>query len=111
VKDLVVRSVEGLTSDNISVTLFPAHVTLALPTLAPMTRFFGATVESSGASRLWIVFALPWLLVAALLVMLLHAARMRELLGKFLGSRSRRGISQEIDALDTETSTASRRGG
>ena len=111
VKDLVVRSLEGLSADNVAVTLFPAHVTLALPAPAPVTRFFGTVVESSSASNLWIVFALPWLLVAALLVMLLHATRIRELLAKFLESRSRNTDAQELNFDDTETSKASRRVG
>jgi type III secretion protein J len=112
VKELVVRSVEGLTADNIAVSLFPARVSLALPAQVPaMTHFFGASVESSSASKLWIVFALPWLLVAALLVMLVHATRVRELLVRFLGSRSGRRNAQGIDPAGSEISTARRRVG
>lgn len=74
VKDLVVRSIEGLGPDNVAVSLFPARTTVATGTQIPLSKFFGATVASSSTTTLWILLAIPWLLVAAMLVMLLHAS-------------------------------------
>jgi len=74
VKDLVVRSIEGLGPDNVAVSLFPARTTVAAGTQVPLTKFFGATVASSSTTNLWVLLAIPWLLVAAMLVMLLHAS-------------------------------------
>lgn len=78
VKDLVVRSVEGLTPDNVSVTLFPSMVTSSLPAQVPVTRFLGALVSASSLPVLrWMVFA-PWIAVAILLVLLARATAIRQ---------------------------------
>jgi type III secretion protein J len=111
VKDLVVRSVEGLTADNVAVTLFPARVMLSVPSQVPVAHFFGATVDPSGTTRLWIVFALPWLLIAALLVMLLHAVRIREMLTRAVAPSAPRRAVTELGSVDAERTGASRRVG
>jgi type III secretion protein J len=78
VKDLVVRSVEGLTPDNVSVTLFPSMVTSAVPAQVPVTRFLGALVSASSLPKLrWMVFA-PWVAVVILLVLLARATAIRQ---------------------------------
>ncbi|HSD37142.1 MAG TPA: type III secretion inner membrane ring lipoprotein SctJ [Rhodocyclaceae bacterium] len=78
VKDLVVRSVEGLTPDNVSVTLFPSMVTSAVPAQVPVTRFLGTLVSASSLPSLrWMVFA-PWVAVAILLVLLARATAIRQ---------------------------------
>jgi type III secretion protein J len=89
VKDLVVRSVEGLSVDSVSVSLFPARATLNPPPQLPVTRFFGALVASSSVTTLWILLGVPWVLVAALVVLLLHAARVREVLAGVASARRR----------------------
>jgi type III secretion protein J len=99
VKDLVVRSVEGVTGESISVSLFPARATLTPPAQVPVTRFFGALVAASSMPLLWILFAVPWLLVAALIVMLLHAARIRDAIAGVMQAR-RRGASAAEETLD-----------
>lgn len=88
VKELVVRSIEGLSSETVSVTLFPARATLTAPAQLPVTQFFGALVASSSVSTLWLVFAVPWIIVAALIVLLVHAARVRELLHGLMERRT-----------------------
>jgi type III secretion protein J len=87
VKDLVVRSIEGLGPDNVSVSLFPARGAVTAGTQIPLTKFFGATVASSSTTTLWILLAVPWLLVAAMLVMLLHASTVGSGLARLLGGR------------------------
>lgn len=77
VKDLVVRSVEGLTGEGVSVSLFPARATITPPAQVPVTRFFGALVASRSIATLWIIFTIPWVLVALLIVLLLHASGIR----------------------------------
>lgn len=78
VKDLVVRSVEGLTPENVSVTLFPSMVTSAVPAQVPITRFLGALVSASSLPSLrWMVFA-PWVVVAVLLGLLARATAIRQ---------------------------------
>ncbi len=78
VKDLVVRSVEGLTPDNVSVTLFPSMVTSSLPAQVPVTRFLGTLVSASSLTALrWLVFA-PWIAVVLLLVLLARATAIRQ---------------------------------
>jgi type III secretion protein J len=90
VKDLVVRSIEGLGPDNVSVSLFPARSTVTTGTQIPLTKFFGATVASSSTTILWILLAIPWLLVAAMLVMLLHASAVGSGFTRLLGGRKTR---------------------
>lgn len=78
VKDLVVRSVEGLTPDNVSVTLFPSMVTSSVPSQVPVTRFLGTLVSASAVPALrWMVFA-PWVVVLVLLVLLARATAIRQ---------------------------------
>lgn len=103
VKDLVVRSVEGLTVDSVSVSLFPARATLTAPAQVPVTRFFGALVASSSLTTLWILFTIPWVLVAALIVMLLHAARLRETLAGVAAKR------RDVAKADIEVDSSGRR--
>jgi type III secretion protein J len=83
VKDLVVRSVEGLAPETVSVNLFAARATATPPMSVPVTRFFGARVSSDSVTTLWVIMAIPWILVALLAVLLLHAARVRDLLGRW----------------------------
>ncbi|HKE95942.1 MAG TPA: type III secretion inner membrane ring lipoprotein SctJ [Povalibacter sp.] len=80
VKDLVVRSVEGLTADTVSVSLFPARPVPIRNNTVALTQFFGVPVAVEAQRRLWILLGAPWVLVAALVVLLLHAARVRETL-------------------------------
>jgi type III secretion protein J len=91
VKDLVVRSIEGLGPDNVSVSLFPARGTVTTGTQIPLTKFFGATVASSSTTALWILLAIPWLLVAAMLVMLLHASTVGSGFTRLFAGRTSRG--------------------
>jgi type III secretion protein J len=107
VKDLVVRSVEGLTVDSVSVVLFPARATLTAPAQVPVTRFFGALVASSSVTTLWIVFTVPWVLVAALIVMLLHASRVRDAVIALIARRLRPNGAPEGDAHNEIEVTAS----
>jgi type III secretion protein J len=100
VKDMVVRSVEGLTLDSVSVSLFPARTTLTAPAQVPVTRFFGALVASSSVTTLWILFTIPWVIVAALIVMLLHAARVRELVSGFIPRGKQQRETLEPAPLD-----------
>lgn len=98
VKDLVVRSIEGLGPDHVSVSLFPARGTATAGTQIPLTKFFGATVASSSTTALWILLAVPWLLVAAMLVMLLHASTVRSGFARLLGARKIRAARDEAPA-------------
>lgn len=93
VKDLVVRSVEGLSPESVSVSLFPARATITPPAQVPVSRFFGALVASRSVTTLWIVFMIPWLLVAVLIVMLLHAAGLRDAVTRWV--RRRQGSAAE----------------
>jgi type III secretion protein J len=87
VKDLIVRSVEGLNADSVAVSLFPARATITPPVQVPVTRFFGALVASSSVVTLWIIFIVPWILVAVLIVMLLHAAGVRDAVARWFEKR------------------------
>ena len=93
VKDLVVRSIEGLNADSVSVSLFAARPSLVAPAQAPVARFFGALVAPDSVPRLWLTFALPWVLVAALIVMLLHATRVRDAIASLVNARRGRNHS------------------
>ena len=104
VKDLVVRSIEGLNADSVSVSLFPARATLTSPAQVPVSRFFGALVASASVPKLWVVFTLPWVLVAALIVMLLHAARVREVVTGLI--KERRTHRDSPDEAAPEAATA-----
>jgi type III secretion protein J len=95
VKDLVVRSIEGLGPDNVAVSLFPARGTMTTGTQIPLTKFFGATVASSSTTILWILLAIPWLLVAAMLVMLLHASTLGSGFTRLLAGRKSPATSRE----------------
>jgi type III secretion protein J len=97
VKDLVVRSIEGLNADSVSVSLFPARATITPPAQVPVARFFGALVASRSVVILWIIFVIPWILVALLVVMLLHATGVRDTLARWLRKR-RPGRNVESDA-------------
>jgi len=93
VKDLVVRSVEGLTAESVAVSLFPARTTITPPAQVPVSRFFGALVASRSVTTLWIIFTIPWLLVAVLIVMLLHSAGLRDVAARWI--RRRQGAASE----------------
>jgi type III secretion protein J len=100
VKDLVVRSIEGLTAESVAVSLFPARATITPPAQVPVTRFFGALVASRSVVTLWIIFTIPWILVAVLIVMLLHATGVRETVGRWLQRRRSRRSGEEADNLE-----------
>lgn len=102
VKDLIVRSVEGLNADSVAVSLFPARATITPPAQVPVTRFFGALVASRSVMTLWIIFIVPWILVAVLIVMLLHAAGVREAVTRWIGKR-RAQSADDFGAGDLET--------
>jgi type III secretion protein J len=78
VKDLVVRSVEGLTAETVSVSLFPARPAPVPTGQMALTQFLGTPVAASGATKLWILFAAPWLIVIALVALLAQATRLRD---------------------------------
>jgi type III secretion protein J len=107
VRELVVRSVEGLTTETVSVSLFPARATLTAPAQVPVTQFFGALVASSSVTTLWILLGIPWLLVAGLIVMLVHAARVRDALARLLGRERRKEASDphRVDELELPSNT------
>ncbi len=100
VKDLVVRSVEGLSADGVSVSLFPARATITPPAQVPVTRFFGALVASSSVLTLWIVFIVPWIFVALLTVMLLHATRVREAVTRWIERSRMRRTGEVPDGME-----------
>ena len=101
VKDLVVRSIEGLTAESVAVSLFPARATITPPAQVPVTRFFGALVASRSVVTLWIIFTVPWILVAVLIVLLLHATGVRETVGRWFQQRRSSGRSgDEADNLE-----------
>jgi type III secretion protein J len=87
VKDMVVRSVEGLNADTVAVSLFPARATITPPAQVPVTRFFGALVASRSVTMLWIIFIVPWVLVALLIVLLLHAVGVRDAVTRWFDKR------------------------
>ena len=99
VKDLVVRSVEGLTADKVAVTMFPARATLTAPDQVPITRFFGALVASSSMTTLWILLGIPWALVIVLVLLLLNAVHIREWLKALLRARRR---ASEVAVADQD---------
>jgi type III secretion protein J len=90
VKDLVVRSVEGLTVDNVAVTLFPARATEADSDQVPTTRFFGAIVAPSSVTALWAMILIPWTIVVILLISLLNAVHIRNFIQGIWESRNSR---------------------
>jgi type III secretion protein J len=100
VKDLVVRSIEGLTAESVAVSLFPARATITPPAQVPVTRFFGALVASRSVVTLWIIFTIPWILVAVLIVLLLHATGVRETVGRWLQRRRSGRSGDEADNLE-----------
>jgi type III secretion protein J len=102
VKDLVVRSVEGLAPETVSVNLFAARATATPPAQVPVTRFFGARVASGSVTTLWIIMAIPWVLVALLAVALLHAARVRELLGRWTRRDRTETLADPNDELPSD---------
>jgi type III secretion protein J len=79
VKDMVVRSVEGLTADHVAVTLFPATSMSVTHKDLPITRFFGALVAPESVSTLWILLGIPWALVVILSLVLIFSSRLRGL--------------------------------
>lgn len=101
VKDLVVRSVEGVTADSVSVSLFPARATITPPAQVPVSRFFGALVASRSVTTLWIVFMIPWLLVAVLIVMLLHATGVRDAVTRWVRQRQGPASDASLAANDS----------
>jgi type III secretion protein J len=99
VKDMVVRSIEGLSADSVAVSLFPARATITPPAQVPVTRFFGALVASRSVVTLWIIFTIPWILVAVLIVLLLHATGVRETVSRWMQHR-RSKPGDEVDTLE-----------
>ena len=100
VKDMVVRSIEGLNAESVSVSLFPARATITPPAQVPVTRFFGALVASRSVVTLWIIFIVPWILVAILIVMLLHAAGLRDTMTGWFAKRRTGGSGEGVDNLE-----------
>lgn len=100
VKDLVVRSIEGLTAESVAVSLFPARATITPPAQVPVTRFFGALVASRSVVTLWIIFTIPWILVAVLIVLLLHATGVRETVSRWMQRRRSGRTDDEADNLE-----------
>jgi type III secretion protein J len=100
VKDLVVRSIEGLTAESVAVSLFPARATITPPAQVPVTRFFGALVASRSVMTLWIIFTIPWILIAVLIVLLLHATGVRETVSRWLQRRRSGRMGDEADNLE-----------
>jgi type III secretion protein J len=100
VKDLVVRSIEGLTAESVAVSLFPARATITPPAQVPVTRFFGALVASRSVMTLWIIFTIPWILVAVLIVLLLHATGVRATVSSWIQRRRSRRMGDEADNLE-----------
>jgi type III secretion protein J len=94
VKDLIVRSVEGVNADTVAVSLFPARATITPPAQVPVTRFFGALVASRSVTMLWVIFVVPWLLVAVLIVLLLHAAGVRDAVTRWIEKRRGRNAGE-----------------
>ncbi len=90
VKDLVVRSVDGLAGDRVAVTLFPARSISRSTGRAPQGRVLGARVSESDVLRLQLALMLPWIIVAILLGLLLYAVRIRMLVTEFLQQRKAR---------------------
>jgi type III secretion protein J len=88
VKELVVRSVEGLAADRVAVTFFPSRTALTPVGQQPVTRFFGAIVASSSLPLLWGLVILPWLVVVVLLFLLARSTRLREALQRWLALRA-----------------------
>ena len=100
VKDMVVRSIEGLAAESVSVSLFPARATITPPAQVPVTRFFGALVASRSVVTLWIIFIVPWVLVALLIVLLLHATGVRETMNRWLERRRSGRAADGSDGLE-----------
>ena len=100
VKDMVVRSIEGLTAESVAVSLFPARATITPPAQVPVTRFFGALVASRSVVTLWVIFTIPWILVAVLIVLLLHATGVRETVGRWIQRRRSGRTGEEADNLE-----------
>jgi type III secretion protein J len=100
VKDLVVRSIEGLTAESVAVSLFPARATITPPAQVPVTRFFGALVASRSVVTLWIIFTIPWILVAVLIVLLLHATGVRETVNRWMQRRRSGRTGEAADNLE-----------
>jgi type III secretion protein J len=100
VKDLVVRSIEGLSAESVAVSLFPARATITPPAQVPVTRFFGALVASRSVMTLWFIFTIPWILVAVLIVLLLHATGVRDTVGRWLQRRRSGRTGEEADNLE-----------
>ncbi len=90
VKELVVRSVEGLSADRVAVSFFPSRASLTPAAQQPVTRFFGALVASSSLPLLWALVVLPWAVVGVLLFALARSTRLREALQRWLALRAQR---------------------
>lgn len=72
VKDLVVRSVEGLTVERVAVTLFPAARPSTVWKDAPPAQFMGMMISSNRLPQIASLFVLPWIVAAALGFVLLR---------------------------------------
>ncbi|MCW7542114.1 type III secretion inner membrane ring lipoprotein SctJ [Aquabacterium sp. A7-Y] len=101
IKDLVVRGIEGLTAEHVSVTFFPSRNTVAPNAQLPVTRFFGALVSPSSLPLLWALMGLPWVLAIVLLVALLRAAQIRQALAAWLNRRGDRRPAAPAAAEDS----------
>ncbi len=68
IKSLVVRSIEGLTHDNVYVSLFAANRAIATPVAVPKTFFLGLPVSHVQAQGLRLFFAVSGFLLLLVLV-------------------------------------------
>ncbi|MCC5811366.1 MAG: type III secretion inner membrane ring lipoprotein SctJ [Ectothiorhodospiraceae bacterium] len=87
VKDLVVRSVEGLSPDRVAVTLFPARSISRNTGRPPESRVLGARVAEADVTRMQLALGLPWVVVAVLLGLLLYSVRIRAVVAELLEQR------------------------
>lgn len=98
VKELVIRSVEGLTVDKVAVSLFPARATGATSDQVPTARFFGVIVANSSVTTLWAMVLVPSIAAAMLLILLLNALHLRTWLKRTFPSLGERGRDDARDS-------------
>lgn len=99
VKELVIRSVEGLTVDKVAVSLFPARATGGSANQVPTARFFGLIVANSSVAPLWAMVLVPAITAAILLILLLNAVHVRAWLEKRFASPTAAGRKDTRDSL------------
>ena len=95
VKDLVVRSVEGLSAETVSVSLFPSQPAPVTSEPLALAHVVGIPVAAAAQTKLWVLLAVPWAIIVVLVALLAQAARVRDLFG---GRRTRSADSQHAHA-------------